>query len=65
MHPKLANLLAISEPGQLWHPIPLEQWLVIVRLEKLIPAQLNVSMRQRLLRELFETWIQEQMSENP
>lgn len=65
MHPELANLLAISEPGQLWHPIPLEQWLVIVRLEKLIPAQLNVSMRQRLLRELFETWIQEQMSENP
>ncbi|MDJ0567533.1 MAG: peptidylprolyl isomerase [Pleurocapsa sp. MO_192.B19] len=64
MHPTLARLLAISQPGQLWHPVPVEEWLAIVRLEKLIPAQLNVSMRQRLLRELFEAWIQKQMYEN-
>ena len=65
MHPTLARLLAISKPGQLWHPIPVEDWLLIVRLEKLIPAQLDVSMRQQLLRELFEAWVQEQVRENP
>ncbi len=64
MHPELAHLLAISQPGQLWHPVPIEEWLLIVRLEKLIPAQLDVSMRQRLLRELFEAWVQEQLSHN-
>ncbi|NMF63029.1 peptidylprolyl isomerase [Brasilonema octagenarum UFV-E1] len=62
IHPKLAQLLSISQPGQLWSPMPLEEWLLIVRLEKLIPAQLNDSMRRRLLRELFEGWLQQQLS---
>lgn len=59
----LAHLLAISQPGQLWHPIRIEEWLVIVKLETLIPAQFDVPMRQRLLRELFENWVQEKMHE--
>jgi parvulin-like peptidyl-prolyl isomerase len=62
-HPNLAQLLSISQPGQLWPPMPLGDWMLIVRLEKLIPAQLNESMRQRLLRELFEAWLQEQLSQ--
>lgn len=61
LHPNLAKLLSISQLGQLWPPMPIGEWLVIVRLEKLIPAQLNELMRQRLLRELFEAWLQEQM----
>ncbi|MEG4498874.1 peptidylprolyl isomerase [Microcoleus sp. F10-C6] len=61
IHPNLAHLLTISGPGQLWHPIRIEEWLVIVRLETLIPAQFDVAIRQRLLRELFEKWVQEQM----
>jgi parvulin-like peptidyl-prolyl isomerase len=60
-HPALAHLLRISQPGQLWFPYPIGGWVLIVRLEQLIPAQLNAAMRQRLLNELFETWIQEQM----
>ena len=63
LHSNLAKLLSISQPGQLWHPMPLGEWLVIVRLEKLIPAQLNELMRQRLLRELFEAWLQDQLSQ--
>ncbi|MEG4964203.1 MULTISPECIES: peptidylprolyl isomerase [unclassified Microcoleus] len=63
IHPNLAHLLAISGSGQLWHPIRIEEWLVIVRLETLIPAQFDVAMRQGLLRELFENWVQEQMRE--
>lgn len=64
MHPTLANLLTMSQPGQLWHPIPVEEWLLIVRLEKLIPAQLDASMRQILLREMFENWVKKQMHEH-
>jgi parvulin-like peptidyl-prolyl isomerase len=60
-HPALAYLLNISQPGQLWFPYPVEGWVLIVRLEQLIPAQLNATMRQRLLNELFETWVQEHL----
>jgi hypothetical protein len=34
-----------------------------VRLEKFIPAQLDEPMRQRLLTELFTTWLQEQLNQ--
>lgn len=64
LHPALVHLLSVSQPRQLWHPISVEGWFLIVRLEKLFPAQLNVSMQQRLLRELFEAWVQEQMGED-
>lgn len=65
LHPNLAQMLYVSQPGQLWPPKPVDGWLVIVRLEKLIPAQLNEFMRQRLLRELFEAWLQEQLQQLP
>lgn len=65
LHPHLVRLLRISHPGQLWPPKLIDEWLVIMRLEKLIPAQLNEFMRQRLLRELFETWVQQQLQQLP
>jgi parvulin-like peptidyl-prolyl isomerase len=64
IHPELAYLLALSYPGQLWHPMPIGESLVIIRLEQLIPARLDLSMRQRLLQELFDQWLSEQENEN-
>lgn len=61
--PKLAQMLYGSKPGQLWRPTRLGEWLVIVRLEILIPALLDKSMRQRLLDELFEAWLEEKLVE--
>ena len=61
-HPMIARQLFFSQPGQLSAPIEIEEWFVIVRLEKSMPAQLNDSMRQRLLNELFEIWLHEQMN---
>jgi parvulin-like peptidyl-prolyl isomerase len=61
LHPTLAKVLTISKPEQLWAPIKLGQWWVIIRLEKFIPAQLDEPMRQRLLDELFQNWLQEQL----
>ncbi len=62
-HPTLAKILSISKPGQLWSPIQLGEWFVILRLEKFIPAVLNDTMRQQLLNGLFESWIQEQVQQ--
>lgn len=59
----LADMLSVSQNGQLWPPIRLGEWLLIVRLEKFIPAQLDGQMHQRLLNELFEAWLKEQLNE--
>jgi PPIC-type PPIASE domain len=62
-HPTLAKMLANSQPGQLWTPTRLGEWVAIIRLEKFIPAQLDDLMRQRLLSELFATWLQEEFNQ--
>lgn len=61
-HPILARLLSISQPGQLWPPTRVAEWMIIVRLEKFMPSQLDEAMSQRLMGELFNQWLQEQMA---
>lgn len=61
-HPQLTKQLIASQPGQLLTPMSLGEWVVIARLEKLLPAQLDQAMRQRLMNELFEQWIKEQLN---
>ncbi|MGG6294011.1 peptidylprolyl isomerase [Leptolyngbya sp. AN02str] len=60
-HPTLAQMLSVSQPKQLWPPTRIGEWVVIVRLERFIPAQMDDPMRRRLLNELFNTWIEEQV----
>lgn len=62
-HPTLAQLLSLSQPGQLCPPTRVGEWLVLVRLEKFIPAQLDEPMRRRLLDECFNTWLQKQLEQ--
>ncbi len=62
-HPTLAKMLSVSQPGQLWSPTRVGEWIVIVRLEKFIPAVLDEPMRQQLLNKLFETWISEKVNQ--
>lgn len=62
-HPALANLLASNPPGKLLPPARVGEWIVIVRLEKFLPAQLDEPMKQRLLNELWENWLQTQLKE--
>jgi parvulin-like peptidyl-prolyl isomerase len=56
-HQAIAQKLSISQVGQLWPPMKLDNWVVIVRLEKLIPAQLDDAMKANLLNHLFEQWL--------
>ncbi len=60
-HPTIARLLAMSHSQQLWPPTPIGEWVAIIRLEEKIPAQLNATIRQRLLDELFNAWLEEQL----
>jgi glycosyltransferase involved in cell wall biosynthesis len=62
-HPNLARILAASQPGQLSPPTRVGEWWIIVRLEKYMPARLDESMQQRLLNELFASWLKEQLQE--
>jgi parvulin-like peptidyl-prolyl isomerase len=62
-HPTLAQMLTLSQPGQLCPPTRVGEWLVIVRLEKFIPAQMDDAMRRRLFNECFNTWLQEQLQQ--
>lgn len=60
-HPALARILALSQPEQLWPPTRVGEWFVVVRLEKFLPARLDDATRQRLIDELFNTWLAEQV----
>jgi parvulin-like peptidyl-prolyl isomerase len=62
IHPVLAKLLSTSQPQQLLPPTQLENWIVILRLEKLLLVQLDNALRHRLLNELFNNWLQAQMA---
>ena len=58
----LAEVLSTSQPNRVC-PISHGEWQMIVRLEKAIPAQLNRLMHQKLLNELFELWLSQQLSQ--
>ncbi|NJP09216.1 MAG: peptidylprolyl isomerase [Leptolyngbyaceae cyanobacterium RU_5_1] len=60
-HPAIAKMLVASQPGQLLPPTRLGEWIIILRLEKLLPAQLDEPTQQRLLNELFENWLQTEL----
>jgi parvulin-like peptidyl-prolyl isomerase len=60
-HPNLAKILTVSKPGQLWTPNSIEGYFVVVRLEKLLPARIDDIMRRKLLDELFDLWVNEQV----
>ena len=57
----LAELLRISQPKQLWPPIKVEKGWAIVKNEKLWPAVFNKEEKFKLLIELGEQWIAEEI----
>ncbi len=63
-HPQIAQMLFSSQPGQLCTPTRVGEWWIIVRLEKYISAQLDEPTRKRLLQELFQGWLREEMQKS-
>ena len=57
----LAELLRISQPKQVWPPIKIENGWAIIKNEKLWPAVFNKEEKMKILLELGEQWISEEI----
>ena len=62
-HPKIAQILSTCQPGQLIPPTRVGEWIVIVRLENYLSAELDQPMRQRMLDEMFREWLNEEIKQ--
>ncbi len=58
-HPEVASRLRSGKPGQLWPPFEVEGIWVVLRLETAALAALDEPLRQRLLQELMDAWMEE------
>ncbi|MDJ0649461.1 MAG: peptidylprolyl isomerase [Xenococcaceae cyanobacterium MO_188.B19] len=62
-HPKIAQVLATSKPGQLIPPTRVGEWIVIIRLENFLSAKLDPPTRQRMLDEMFRQWLNSEIEQ--
>lgn len=62
LHPNLAAQLQRSQPQQ---PVNIQigDWYILAQIEVRIPAQLDQAMRQRLLNELYDEWLQQEVAQ--
>jgi parvulin-like peptidyl-prolyl isomerase len=63
IHPDLAKMLIASDIGQLQTPTVIGDWIVLVRLENVLPATLDQAMQQRLIEESFSKWLEESVAQ--
>jgi parvulin-like peptidyl-prolyl isomerase len=63
VHPNLAKMLIASDVGQVQTPTVIGDWIVLVRLEKVLPVTLDEAMQQRLIDEAFTKWLDESVSQ--
>jgi parvulin-like peptidyl-prolyl isomerase len=61
VHPRIVQQLRVAKPGHVNAPLQLEDWFVIIQLEKWLPAQYDFTVEQRLLDELFQKWLEQQL----
>jgi parvulin-like peptidyl-prolyl isomerase len=57
--PSLGKILRSMDHNQLHIPTVIGDWIVILRLEKFIPVKLDPSIKQRLIDENFNKWLEE------
>jgi parvulin-like peptidyl-prolyl isomerase len=63
VHPNLAKMLIASDVGQVQTPTVIGDWIVLVRLEKVLPVTLDEAMQQRLIDEAFTKWLDESVAQ--
>jgi len=59
-HPTVAETLRTAKPGVLMHPMRLGELWLVIRLESFTPATFDDAMAERLSRELFNQWVNEE-----
>ncbi|MBD2550670.1 peptidylprolyl isomerase [Microcystis elabens FACHB-917] len=60
-HESLVSRLRRGQAGQLFDPFKAGDTWVVLRLEQVLPAELNESTRERMMGELFEEWIEQRV----
>ena len=60
-HPVVAEALRIAKPHEILKPINVAGWWLIIRLENYTPACFDDSMADKLSRELFLNWVNEEV----
>jgi len=63
VHPNLSKILISSDVGQIHTPTVIGDWIVLVRLEKMLPVTLDDAMQQRLIEENFNKWLDESVAQ--
>ena len=59
-HPVLVEKLRVAQPGVLLEPFRISDWWLVVRLERSSPATFTPEVSDRMCREMFDAWIEEQ-----
>ena len=59
-HPALVEKLRVAQPGVLLEPFRIADWWLVVRLERYSPATFTPEVSDRMCREMFDAWIEEQ-----
>lgn len=62
LHPTIAKRVLCLKPGEISPLFTIDNFYLFVRLEQIIPAQFDERLRQVLLDELFEQWLQAQIA---
>ena len=63
-NPYIAERLRISQQGQLWEPFRVDNWWIVLRLEKHLPAVLDGPMKRRIIDQIYENWLFEKVRLN-
>ena len=58
LHPTISTQLLLLKPGEISPLFVIDNFYVFTRLEQVVPAQFDEELRQMLLDELFEQWLQ-------
>jgi parvulin-like peptidyl-prolyl isomerase len=58
LHPTISTQLLLLKPGEISPLFTIDNFYIFVRLEQVVPAQFDAELRQVLLDELFEQWLQ-------
>ena len=62
-HPQLSEALRTNAPGVLIEPFRIDEWWLVVRLNRYTPAVFDEKTRKRMSAELFQRWLDEQITE--
>ena len=60
-HPKISELLRSGSDGQLFAPVRIEPWSIIVQRESMQSAIFDEKMRTIMTQELFDIWVHEEL----